>query len=659
MNSVNDIVHSTGLDNLKEGELCIFAGAGISFNSGIPLVEKIKSYIVNKLCEEEQERELMLKSKIPFEMFLEIILNNYHPDDIELNDNIINENENKKEKLLKEAALAIIKLANLGDVLQENKKFFDLFGNSNYLPNANHYFIAKMLESGYVKYAVTTNFDVLIEKAYKEITKRDLKIYFSDTEKENNFQFPCLLKLHGSCENLDSIKTTIEKIASKAAKEHCRGVIDYIFNTGKHSKVMILGYSFSDVFDISPSIEEINNSKKKIIYINHVNIGQKMMASQRNINESQFVFRGFSGHQIECNTDEMISTLWNIYFDGIEVKGLVDEKPNYEIEDIIGKWANQLTEPHHKYFICGLLLAFVSRLYNAKEYFIKCLSTDEAKKNNPFKIAVLQNLLSVDPIESSDKRFELDELLKSAGSKEKIKNLINTVQDKLLKMDYEGAETNCREALEMAIGIKDRLQEGLCYASLTHVLNDRKKYENAVESGEKALALLEDANDFDMIKTHCRIYCYLITSYDNLGMEEKKQEYYNKALSLAKKMNIENEMAVLYFSLANSVDIDKNKKINLRKSINYYRLGYDFCKDKDSIAPMIKDSSTLLLAANIVMLYQEDNTLVSEDELILAYELIKCLITNGSLEKYGSTVTIEAASFMALVCIALKKSIRH
>lgn len=650
---VLSLIRKVELENLKKGELCIFTGAGISYNSGIPLVDTIKSYIIGKICAEKQEQELILKLKIPFEIFMEILLNNYHPDDIELSET--DNGENEQDRAIKMAALALVKLAISGNTLQVHRKFFDLFGDSAYSPNVNHFFIARLLESGYAKFAVTTNFDVLIEKAYKEITKKDLQVYFPSTVKVKSYQFPCLFKVHGGCQELDTIQTTIDKIASNDAKDQCRDIIDYAFNDGKHSKVLILGYSFSDVFDISPSIENIKKSKKSVININHISNTDSLTTRISKISESQSIFQGINGYQINYDTDEIVQTLWRIYFKEVDYNNLVHEKDGHKIEDIIGKWAVQLSIPHQKFFICGLLMMFVGRFEEAKNYFIKCLSTNEIDKNKPFKIAVLQNILAVDPISSSDKKKELDDLLKDADSEAKIKNLINGVQEKLLKGDMEGAVSYCQQAINIAVKMNDKTQEGLCYAALAHVLNEKKEYKKAAELAERALNLIKDVNNFEIIRTRCRIYGYLIASYENLHMEDRRQEYYEKALELAKKLNIENEMAVIYFSLAHSVDVEINKKENLRKSINYFKLGYDFCRGVDSIIPMIKDSSCFLLGANIIMLYLEDSGLVIEEELKLAYELIKDKVTNKTLDKYGGDVIIESVTFMGLACIALKK----
>lgn len=648
-----NLIREIGLDNLKKGELCIFAGAGISYNSGIPLVNRIKEYIVDKLCDEKQEQESMLRNKIPFEIFMEILLNNYHPDDITLLET--HDEKNKKDQAIKMAALALLRLADMGNPLHSHKKFFDLFGSGSYSPNTNHYFIARMLANGYINFAATTNFDILIEKAYKEITNKELKVYFPGTEKIGS-EFPCLFKIHGGCQDLSSIQTTIEKIASNKAKEHCRELIEYTFKNGIHSKVLVLGYSFSDVFDITPCIENIRKAKKNVIVINHSTSSTGNLTNVKNrIDESQPIFRGFNGYQINCNTDEIIQALWKTYFKEIEVEGVGLEKNNFTIEENIGKWAAQLSHPHQRAFICGLLMAFVGRSKEARNYFNTCLSTNEISENTPLKIVVLQNMLMVDPIGSIGRRSELNNLLSNASQEEKIKSLINTVQVKLLERDTVGALSTCRQALSLALEIKNKRQEGLCHAAMAHVLNERKEYKNAVASSEKALTLLEDITDFEIVRTRCRIYCYLIASYENLNMEEKKQQYYSKALELANKLNIENEMAVVYFSLAHSVDTDVNKTESLRKCINYYKLGYEFCKKTDAVMPMIKDSSLFILGANILQLYLINSNLVTIDELNLAYELIKGKITDHSLDMYGNDVLIEEASFMTLACLAVKK----
>jgi len=61
---------------IKEKELALFCGAGISKNSGFPLANELKQYILEKLPIDEIEIDEIMNSDLPFEAFMEIISKN-------------------------------------------------------------------------------------------------------------------------------------------------------------------------------------------------------------------------------------------------------------------------------------------------------------------------------------------------------------------------------------------------------------------------------------------------------------------------------------------------------------------------------------------------------------------------------------------------------
>ena len=310
---LQNILRQVGLDQLKEGSLCIFAGAGISINSGIPRASKIIEYVVDQIFDDEQDKSLFLspQNKIPFEVFMELLFNNYQP------------------PISKSTWMKVVQNFIKFNVVNDNGnnflhyQFFELFNSKEYQPNSNHCFIAEMLRKGICSFAVTTNFDLMIEEAYKIITGKELRVYFPKPGQKIKYEFPCLLKLHGGCQDLGTIQTTLGKIVDKEAVAHCEAMVDYTFRNGKHSIVMVIGYSFSDVFDIIPAIERVNKSnifntipilkkicrpKKKIVKISH----SVEYPSSSPICKLPF-FQNFSGWEVKANTNAVISSLQELY----------------------------------------------------------------------------------------------------------------------------------------------------------------------------------------------------------------------------------------------------------------------------------------------------------------------------------------------------------
>jgi NAD-dependent protein deacetylases, SIR2 family len=295
MNSIQSVLHDAELDNLFRDDLCIFAGAGISFSSGIPLVKEIKKYIVEKICDDPEDQWIMLSNPMPFEVFMEILFDNFHclwPSS-------------------PVPPLELLLTMAMENFFPESQSFFTLFGPEGYEPNANHYFIAQMLDSGQALFAVTTNFDTLIEKAYFEITGRELVVFCSGEDIKFGEVFPFLLKLHGDCRRVETILTTVANISKSSSVKHCEEMIGYTFKSGPHTTVLSMGYSFSDVFDIVPAIRSLGAPVKKVINIKH--ISDNIPPSLYPIGDRKAMFATFDGYQIEADTDQIVQYLSKRY----------------------------------------------------------------------------------------------------------------------------------------------------------------------------------------------------------------------------------------------------------------------------------------------------------------------------------------------------------
>jgi len=650
MATIHEAIKETGLDNLGKSDLCIFAGAGISLNSGIPIVTKIKRYIMSKLCDDEREQEMFLSSKIPFEVFVEILFRTYIPPFIEKQAG----DSDTKNSILTLLRKAFWEIPVTSDDIEKHTPFFDLFGHDSFQPNTNHYFIAEMLKLGIAHFAVTTNFDILIEKAYKEVTGKDLLVYFPDYQ--GTYQYPCLFKLHGGTQRPETIQTTINKIASNDAQERCKKMIDHVFDTGPHSTVMILGYSFSDVFDISPSIEAITNSKKSVVNIKHPDrIEEILDIYHDDLKEKQSIFKNVNGYQLHCATDNLIQSLWIHYLKDIEIRRLNSEIKPLNVDELIGKWAANLSEPHQKYYICGFFMSYLERTQEAIAYYDKCLETEKAKKDTDFRIKILQCLLSDDIVDTKKRRKELEKLLPQASNNINIQYLMQNAQREMMLGQNQEAVDTYRKAISLAEkdGINKHL--GYCYSSYTHALNNICDFEEALRVGKKALQLLERENDSDSLKSRCNLYCYLSNTYLNLDRMQECEIYFDKAMSLAKKLNVESEIARLYFFYANAYDTSKDRNKNLRNSITYFQNGYEYSKNIEAIKPMLRDPAYFLLGANIIQLNMEDKSLVTQEELELAYKLTKDSLSSDILFRYKKEVEKDVIYIHAHACIAINK----
>lgn len=211
------------IKSIKAKETVVFCGAGISRHSGLPIVKELVPYILEKLGVTKEEAETIMQSNLPFEAFIETLRDNSDP-----------------------------------------HKIFDIFDLGE--PNTNHILLAKLAKAGYVTTICTTNFDRLIEKAFDNeglVREDDYRVYYKEAALERiqwNDHSIHLIKIHGSVEDKDNMAITLGQVASQILSNQRQGVIDHVFCKGAHNDVLVLGYSCSDVFDISPQINTIREN---------------------------------------------------------------------------------------------------------------------------------------------------------------------------------------------------------------------------------------------------------------------------------------------------------------------------------------------------------------------------------------------------------------
>lgn len=219
------------INDLVNKKLAIYCGAGISFNSGLPVVYQLLDYLYDTLFLNKEEKKTLYESDIPFERIMETIL--------------------------------------LESDIDEIKEIF-----TQGIPNNNHLLIAKLVKSKWLNVIYTTNFDILIEKAFqsqglKEGT--DFKVYRTETElREINWSEDIvkLIKIHGCASQMDEMAITLGQLASNRYLDLRENLIAKIFSAEATSSVLVLGYSCSD-FDLVPLIETLQRKMSTVYFIDH------------------------------------------------------------------------------------------------------------------------------------------------------------------------------------------------------------------------------------------------------------------------------------------------------------------------------------------------------------------------------------------------------
>jgi hypothetical protein len=181
-------------------------------------------------------------------------------------------------------------------------------------PNANHAFLAELVAAGKVKTIVTTNFDQLMERALRnkgQIEKSDYDVLYREEEflkidwAQDHIR---LIKLHGSIHDKQAMAITLGKVAQKKLSEGTANIIRHVYTQGNHEQVLILGYSCSDVFDLSPQIEALEGSLKGVFLVEHS--GGRDVEDIR-LREDKNPFKAFkNGKRLYLNTDDTVRALW-------------------------------------------------------------------------------------------------------------------------------------------------------------------------------------------------------------------------------------------------------------------------------------------------------------------------------------------------------------
>jgi len=327
-----------------KNKIVVFCGAGISFNSGIPLVKDFVTQILKLMQFTSGEIEIIKRSMqtdLTFEAFIEI----FHE------------------------ASSISRLLDVYNVKQ---------------PNTNHILLAKLVKKGFLKTICTTNFDQLIEKALfqeKLQPERDYEIIDSHEKLDRidwNKDKIRVIKLHGTINKKSEMVITLERVGKRDLINSRKDVIDYIFSEGSHSDVLILGYSCSDIFDISPQIEAIEKNFKNILLIDHLPFqkDKNIMVEYLDVDEENNPFRHYKRSvRIRCDTDVLIKHVWELCLEDIYILNKMQEG-RHIWKTQIGEWYTKMEKKYTiqmNYTIPNAIFASIKEYEYSKKYSQKAL----------------------------------------------------------------------------------------------------------------------------------------------------------------------------------------------------------------------------------------------------------------------------------------------
>jgi tetratricopeptide (TPR) repeat protein len=332
--------------------ISIFCGAGISFNSGVPLVRDIKSKILSSLPFEESDFDFLMKYSMPFELFMESLIES-------------------------SSTASLLNIFEIG--------FY----------NTNHLFIARLAKEGYLRNIITTNFDNFIEKALEEL-KVSFKIYYKESDFEKidwTSSEVKLIKIHGSIVDKSNMAVTIKKVANKEIMYKRNKVILEFLDATKGGINLFLGYSCSDIFDINPTISNSQHKNCKIWHFQHETTSQDSLTYTEIKNKlAPNPFSDYDGYLIKGNTDHFVKSLWRLVLPS-QYTHIIWHNVNWS--KLIDNWINEAKNVNGeaiKYFIAGQLLITTSFFPKALYYFFKGFRLSEASNNFILSIDFLRSI---------------------------------------------------------------------------------------------------------------------------------------------------------------------------------------------------------------------------------------------------------------------------
>jgi hypothetical protein len=217
---------------ISQRRLAIFCGAGVSHSSGLPVVSEVLETLFPWLELSPAEAAGVSAAGIPFERVMEVVLRE----------------------------------------LPSHASFLELFDLG--APSFFHRFVAALHQRGLIEVVVTTNFDRLLERAIDRAPgDESVEVAIEPAQlvaltKPSSVTFR-LIKLHGCVSRPRTMAVQLSMVGSTLLTPARRAALEYVFDSGPHSHVLVTGYSYSDVFDVAPILRSLGGGSKTVLFVNH------------------------------------------------------------------------------------------------------------------------------------------------------------------------------------------------------------------------------------------------------------------------------------------------------------------------------------------------------------------------------------------------------
>jgi len=460
-------------------------------------------------------------------------------------------------------------------------------------PNIIHHFLAKMIMR--YNYVITTNFDYLIEMAMqKELSIFPIShghhdklipiITKEDYNKDVRFKYP-IIKIHGSKYDIiknrstkESLITTISALGKEREKGETFAIEPYkkklVNEVTRDRDLVLMGYSGSDDFDITPMLEGLNELKR-IIWIEHdenIEFGEEKLVKYNQLDTldeleeskdipkvDKMLIRLASSKKIDIYkiivktidfVKQRLASSFNIIFEGINES----QPDNYISFDEYMKENHFETSNSNKYRLAHEIYYDLGCIDSAERTALRGLEFSK-KENDGVNIAYFTNALGLinlskgDYIKSLEKFEKAINLTKSPEQlQEHIGILLNIGEIYRKKSDFKNALQFTFQAIELVnqntpnilrFTILNNL--GSIYKSLGNIHDAIKNIESALEIAEKEGYLFRKA------------LCYnnLAGIKFSQGLLNPALRYANEALKINEQLGDLDDMSLTLNTIGN------------------------------------------------------------------------------------------------------------
>jgi tetratricopeptide (TPR) repeat protein len=504
----------------------IFFGAGVSLNSGIPIVKSIYKdgsiivdglvdTVLDKICEND-DKSIIKNSKLPFEGFIESLM-----------------------------------------LTSDINPILDIFELGN--PNHFHRVAAQLAKSGTVKVFVTTNFDHHLEKAMTDVgmvSGQDFQVISIEPDVKlvaSLSKTPVVLyKLHGDIKNRGNLGITLRRVSSKSNYTKMSEFFNFLNSDHPKSNLFFFGYSCSDIFDISPSLEKLGHDQDNTLVVQFIDHTHEISAedTQTHCISEKAPFHDWQGER---------SDKYSLDFE-IEKTQYSNWKAN------INFWADQTKALND--LTMGNLFYRISEYHLAEKYFSKYIdsyNTDPAILATAYvhlsnTLSILQNFdCAIDAAEKAKQYAyscgEIKTIAHAEGAlgiaHSNMSNFEQALKALNASLSLESIEENPNNIIIDNSKAVILANIATCYIGI----GDRDNYQNSKKTAQR---LAEDLGDNDAL-----ILCFRNTSkeYELNGEYSEAISTLLEAFELAVKIGSSHFCAITQLDLGKMYrDLGETKK---------------------------------------------------------------------------------------------------